>query len=239
MILHLNTNAASAAVVSIPGNTIVQVPGHPPMRLERVPAVGGPSLLIATVEKLTNVRIDHYAVIDFAHVRSVVDAIGGVDVRLPGPTVSEGIKFHRGINHLNGQAALAYVRQREIPGGEEARVRRQQVLLRAVLIKLAHEQLLTDPLTVNLVLNVVTQSLNVYSDFTNAEIRSLVLRLRGLSPSVATFVTTPVTSAGQHQAQAVVIKTSEAAKLWQAVRTDSVPAFAKQYPATVTSPAPR
>jgi LCP family protein required for cell wall assembly len=240
MLLHLNDDGKSAAVVSIPGNTIVAVPGHRPMQLENTPAVGGPALLINTVEQLTNVRIDHYSVIDFPHVSGVIDALGGVDVTLPGPASSQGITFHAGINHMNGKAALAYARQPVIAASDVGRTLRQQNLLRAVLSKLSNQHLLTNPVTSYQVLNAVTHALSVDSDFSNAELRSLVLRLRDLNINNGTFVTAPTHPAGTEKGQPVVrLDTPESDLLWLAIRNDSVAAFAKRYPATVTSLAPR
>ena len=90
-------------------------------------AFGGPSLLIRTVENLTALRIDHFAVVDFAGFRSVVDAVGGIDVGISAATNNDGVDFHQGVNHLDGTQALAYVRQRYgLADGDLDRAQRQQ-----------------------------------------------------------------------------------------------------------------
>ncbi len=83
MLVHLDASQRSGAVVSIPANALVAIPGHGAAEIGNTPMLGGPALLIKTVEKLTDVRIDHYAVLDFAHTISLVDALGGVDVEVP------------------------------------------------------------------------------------------------------------------------------------------------------------
>ena len=60
-LLHLNANQQSGAVISFPANLVVDVPGHGDMRLGETLTLGGPSLLIETVERLTGVRIEHYS----------------------------------------------------------------------------------------------------------------------------------------------------------------------------------
>ena len=79
-LVHLNANRNGGAVVSIPANTVVDVPGHGRRRIWSALIIGGPSLLIETVEHLTNVRISHYSVMNFAGARKVVGAMNGVNV---------------------------------------------------------------------------------------------------------------------------------------------------------------
>src|SRR6201989_156826 len=66
MLLHINATRKAGGAVSIPPLTAVQVPGHGPMQLQDVLAVGGPSLLVAAVQSLTRVPINHYAQVNFA-----------------------------------------------------------------------------------------------------------------------------------------------------------------------------
>ena len=54
-------------------------------RINNAYALGGPTLLIQTVEKLTDIRVDHLAVIDFAGFQSMVDAVGGIDITMSRP----------------------------------------------------------------------------------------------------------------------------------------------------------
>jgi LCP family protein required for cell wall assembly len=239
MLLHLNANKISGAAVSIPPNAMVAVPGHGTMPVQNALTLGGPSLLIQTVEQLTNVRVDHYAVVDLPHVAKVIDALGGVDVQVPQKTTSMGYTFNAGANHMDGKAALAYVRQ---PTGinEQDRVQRQQALLRAVITKVGHQHLLSNPVTTFGVLNAFTQALSVDSNFTNTELSNLASELSRLSGSNGVYVTAPTQATGTYKSQPVVfLNTAQSAPLWQAIRNDSVAAFAQKYPNTVTPAAPR
>lgn len=238
-IVRLNAGHRSGAVVSIPPLTVVPVPGHGRTQIQNALVLGGPALLIRTVETVTGVRIDHYAVVDFQDLTHVVNVLGGLNVTLPGPGTSYGgVTFHRGVNHLNGTAALAYVRQGSIT--EDQRVRRQQNLLRVMLQKIAGQNLLGNPLRSYNVIHAFTGALSVDSSFSNRQLMSLATSARSLRPGAGTFVTAPVRPAGTLGGlPAESLDTALSGQLWQAIRTGSVAAFAQQHPATVTSIAPR
>jgi LCP family protein required for cell wall assembly len=233
MLLHINADHQAGGVVSIPPDAIVRIPGHGRAPINQALVFGGPSLLVQTVEQLTHVQIDHYARIDFAHVDNVVNVVGGVNVILPETTTSFGHTFHVGVNHLNGLTALYYARQPSLT--EEGRVLRQQSLIRAVLHKLADKHLLTNPITMYHVLKALIGMLTVDSNFSNSELESLATELGGLNSGAGTFVTAPEHMiGGQDYLDRVISR-----QLWAAIRHDSIAAFAKKYPFTVTPVAPR
>ena len=88
MILH--TGSGPTTLVSIPRDSIVEIPGHGREKINSAyargggSAGGGPELLVRTVEGATGLRIDHYLEIGFLGVVSVVDAVGGVYMCVPG-----------------------------------------------------------------------------------------------------------------------------------------------------------
>lgn len=244
MLMHLDAHDKKGGVVSIPPQTLVQVPGHGLKQIDAVLGYGGPSLLVETVEQLTNVQIDHYARIKFTGVTNLVNVIGGVNVTLPKETVSTQIvthrnktatkkyTFHAGLNHLNGVTAVYYVRNSSI--SPNSRVLQQQDLLRAILDRITSGHLLTNPLTAVHVVNAMVSMLTVDSNFTNFEVESLATRLNSVSGSGGTFVTAPTyTASGQ-----VHLNSSVSDQLWAAIRTDSIAAFAAKYPATLTPSVP-
>lgn len=232
MLLHLNANQTTGSVVSIPPQTEVNVPGQGEMQLQEVTSVGGASLLAETVHDLTGVPINHYARIDFTHVSSIVNAIGGVTVTLPEATQSFGYVLKQGVNKLNGTEALAYARDASLT--ENGRVLRQQSLTRAVLDKIGSEHLLTSPLTATRVLNSLTGVLTLDSNFTNSQVLSLATHLGTLAGSASTFVTAPTETVNG----SVVLSPAESSALWSAMNKDTVAAFAQQNPDTVTPAAP-
>jgi LCP family protein required for cell wall assembly len=232
MILHVNATGYSGGVVSIPPQSIVKVPGHGKTQLENALKFGGPDLLVRTVENLTHVQINHYARIDFSHVDRTVNALGGVNVTLPDATSSFGHVFHMGVNHLNGFEALAYARQPSL--SEEGRVLRQQSLMRAVIRKIEFKHLLSNPLTMYRVLHALINMLTLDSNFTASQIEHLAREVRDLTGSTE-YVTAPVHMRnGQVRLDRAITR-----QLWAAIRQDSITAFARRYPFTVTPSAPR
>jgi LCP family protein required for cell wall assembly len=233
-LVHLNASGRGGGVVSIPADTVVHVPGHGSRQIWATLALGGPSLLIQTVERLTNVRIDHYSVLDFPRVDKIVGAMNGVKVDVPFTVTSEGDTFPAGIDTLTAGDVLAYVRQ---PGvSEVGRAELQSNLVRAMLDKIANKHLFSHVSTDFRVLDAMARALSVDSNFTDAQLVSLGLRLGNLSARSGTFITTPTThSAGTGS---VFLRQPLARRLWSAIRRDSLAAYARRYPFTVTPGAP-
>ena len=232
MLLHVNASGYSGGVVSIPPQSIVRVPGHGRTELENAEKFGGPSLLVQTIENLTHVQINHYARIDFSHVDRTVNALGGVNVTVPDVTSSFGHVFHIGVNHLNGIEALDYAREPDL--SEEGRVLRQQSLMRAVIRKIEFRHLLSNPLTMYRVLHALISMLTVDSDFTTSQLEHLAREVRHLTGSTD-YITAPV-----HMRNGQVHLDRRLARLlWAAIRHDSISAFGRRFPFTVTPTAPQ
>jgi LCP family protein required for cell wall assembly len=224
MMLHINANHQAGGVVSIPPQVVVPVPGHGNISIANALARGGPSLLVKTVEQVTGVPLEHYASIDFGDVANVVNAVGGVNVVLPAAATSSPYTFHAGTNHLTGSMALAYVRQPSL--SQYGRVLRQQSLMRAVLTKIANDHLLSNPVTTYHVLSALTAMLTVDSNFTNSQLATLAGELKGLGSGAGTYVTAPV--------KGTALQQPASSRLWGAIRSDSIAAFARHNPGTVT-----
>jgi LCP family protein required for cell wall assembly len=235
-LLHLNASQHSGAVVSLPADAVVPVPGHGRMEIGETLRIGGPSLMIETLEQLTDVRIDHYSAIDFGSLPEVVGAIHGVDVDVPYATTSFGFTFHAGINDLNAADALAYARQPAV--SEIGREELQENLLRAIMDKIAARRYFAA--TNYGVLNAVVHAVTVDSDLSNGQLEALALHLGYLQGQDGTFVDAQVLNGSPTSGddQPVHLNNRLDRKLWQAIRTDSVAQFAQEYPFTITPGAP-
>ncbi|CND59297.1 transcriptional attenuator%2C LytR family [Mycobacterium tuberculosis] len=144
ILVHVPADRRRVRAVSIPRDSLVRIPACR-VKGETVPAregminsvlpIGGVTCVLKTVESLTNVRIDRAVVIDFAGFRRIVDALGGVPVRLPRAVAdpASGLELPPGEHRLDGRQALAYVRLRHGlgDGSDLARVERQQQFLAA------------------------------------------------------------------------------------------------------------
>jgi LCP family protein required for cell wall assembly len=235
--VHLDANGRAGAVVDLPPDVVVSVPGHGKMELGNTLKLGGPSLLILTVERLTNVRINDYSVVDFAGVRSVVGAMGGVNIDAPFNMVGEGVDFPKGIDHLNAADVLPYVKQADV--SEIGREDLQSGLIRAVMDKIAQKRMFSRVRTDFHVLNAAAHAFSVDSNLSDRALESLGLKLGDLKGRDGTFVTTPTTGSPLSGGDgAVFLNTAIANQLWSAIRNDSVAAFARRFPSTVTPGAP-
>jgi LCP family protein required for cell wall assembly len=236
-IVHLDANGRAGAVVDLPPDVVVSVPGFGQMELGNTLKLGGPSLLIKTVEHLTNVRINDYSVVDFAGVRSVVGAMGGVNIDAPFNMVGEGVHFPKGIDHLGAADVLPYVKQADV--SEIGREDLQSGLIRAVMDKIAQRRMFSRVRTDFRVLNAAAAAFSVDSNLSDHALESLGLKLGDLRGRDGTFVTAPTSGSPLSGGDgAVFLNKAVSRQLWSAIRNDSVAAFARRYPFTVTPGAP-
>lgn len=127
---------SSGGILSVPRDTLVEIPGVGEDKLNSSFAYGGPDLTVETLENLTDLRIGNYAVINFSGVEEVVDSLGGVTVEV-GQQIDVGVEGEKfsippGTQELNGEQALAYVRYRGGPTADIGRIDRQQRFLSAL-----------------------------------------------------------------------------------------------------------
>jgi LCP family protein required for cell wall assembly len=222
MVLHIDADRRNASVISIPRDSWVDVPGHGLAKINAAYSWGGPALAVSAVEKLTGVRMDHVAIVDWDGYKAMIDALGGVDVQVP-ETVYDSYRhktWTAGSHHLDGAQALLYARERAgLPGGDLDRTQRQQAVLRALSATAGTEA--TSPTAVYRLLENLTRHLTVDSTWTGSAMARLALSLRGLGPSDVSYLNIPVTGTGMVGDQSVVFVDRAAGRgLWQAVRND-------------------
>jgi LCP family protein required for cell wall assembly len=135
--------------LSIPRDTIAEIPGHGLAKINAGYALGGPALAIRTVERFTGINVNHVIVVNLANFPKFIDAIGGVDVStgricsdISGGIKNGGFSLHLapGTHHLDGRDALTLARTRKNgcnPAENDlTRVRRQQQVLNSIKSKL-------------------------------------------------------------------------------------------------------
>lgn len=114
MLAHLPDNSTKPTLVSLLRDSYVTIPGHGKAKINAAFSLGGPQLLVRTVEHNTGLRIEHYAEIGLGGFASVVNDVGGVRMCLPQPVddAYAGINLPAGCQTLNGTNALGYARSR-------------------------------------------------------------------------------------------------------------------------------
>jgi LCP family protein required for cell wall assembly len=224
MIARFSADRKHAQLISIPRDSWVDIPGHGRNKINASYAFGGPTLLIQTVEQLTQVRIDHYVAIDFDGIIQVTDDLGGVDVVVAEATENGEYTFPAGLNHLNGEQARWYLGQRYgLPGGDFDRVKRQQQYLRAMFGKLFSADTFTNPGRLDAAMLAVTSAVSVDDSLGNSELVSLAYSLRGVTPDSVEFFTAPVLGTGMEgPASVVYLDDVTGERMWAYLRTDSL-----------------
>lgn len=137
-----------AALISIPRDTYVQVPGRGPAKLNAAYAWGGAPLLVQTVEELTGLTIDHYVEVGFGGVEGIVNSLGGVELcydRSVNDPRSE-LVWTAGCHEADGHTALAFSRMRySDPKGDIGRAERQRQVIAAISKKAANPSIVFRP----------------------------------------------------------------------------------------------
>lgn len=122
-LIFLSPRTGHAVLVGIPRDSWVSIPGRGSNKINAALAAGGPPLLVETVERNFGTRIDYWAVASFWGLEGMVNAVGGLQVRIPfrmGATF--GGEFRPGLRRLAGNRVLAFARERHsVPGGDFGR----------------------------------------------------------------------------------------------------------------------
>jgi LCP family protein required for cell wall assembly len=242
ILLHVNSDHNKAYMISIPRDSWVPVPPGGPWpggrtKINAAFAYGGPRLVVQTIEGFTGVKIDHVVMINFAGFKKMTDAVGGVDV-VVNKTVTDPethATFRKGVNHLNGDAALLYVRQRHgLPGGDFDRVKRQQQFMRALLQTATAKGTLANPGKLSALLDATADAIVVDKDLS---LGKTVVAFRSLRTSDLSFITYPnLGAARRNGASVVILDKTKAVPLFEAMNSDTLDQWLKTNPGnTVTS----
>ncbi len=135
MLLHINPAEKSAALLSIPRDTLVDIPGYGQDKINAAYAFGGEELMIKTVSIFLDAVINHYVTIDFEGFVKLVDGLGGVDVIIDRPIIDPKTNAYiaAGNHHFTGEQSLAYTRSRSTEFGDIGRIQRQQLIFKELI----------------------------------------------------------------------------------------------------------
>jgi len=148
-IASLDIDGKIVKVLTIPRDTRAQIPGKGWQKINHAFAYGGIELLEKSIVNLLAIPIHYYVVVNYESFPKLVDLIGGVDIY-----VSKHLKYHdragnlhidipKGMQHLDGEMALGYVRFRNDAYGDIGRIERQKKFYNAVFEKLKQPEILT------------------------------------------------------------------------------------------------
>ena len=236
MIVQVSGDRKTVSVMSIPRDSWVEIPGHGQGKINAAYSYGGPSLTIHTVENLTGIHIDHFAVANFESFVALTNEIGGVRVNLKTPQTLAGKELGAGAQVLNGQQALAYTRERSsLPNGDFDRVKRQQTWMRSIVSRVLTNGTLSSPTALYSFLKTASRTVAVDESFTLNQMQSLALETRHLHSNDIAFMTVPTAGTGTSaDGQSIVTLDADAdAPLFKAFAEDRVRAYLTEHPDAV------
>jgi LCP family protein required for cell wall assembly len=253
LILHLSGDRRSAVVVSIPRDSMTHAPRdckNPNSSVADGPirqwnanfSLGGPACLIRTVEGTTGIFIDHYMVVNFLGFKSMVDALGSVQVCVPTAVndAFSGLHLPAGRSRVSGNEALAFVRARHNVGNDASdlgRIARQQAFLSSMVQEATSSNLLLRPDKLFRFLDAATKSLTTDPGLGDLNaLREVAQSVVGLKSSQVRFVTVPLEAYPPDHNR--VQWTSAADALWKSIRDDTPLPGTKPAPGSTPTPTP-
>lgn len=193
ILLNIDPKTKSINAISIPRDSKVYLPGdYGIQKINSAHAIGGIEMTKATIERTLGVKIDHYILVHDEAVRRIVDAIGGIPIY-----VEKNMYYHdyagnlhvnlsKGLNILNGQNAVGYLRFRHDGLGDIGRTQRQQWFLKGLLEKLQTPQTIAKiPDILNVIATYVKTDMSFY------EISQYAAMSKGFDINKIEFATLP------------------------------------------------
>jgi LCP family protein required for cell wall assembly len=143
MLMHFDAKRHKINQLSIPRDTLVDVPGYGQAKLTEAMWWGGPSLALKAVKQYTGIPINHIMTVNFQGFPRLVNSVGGIDMYVPQTVTTEAgsnhrvVTFEKGMKHFDGKNAMLYVRIRKAyADGDFTRAARQQAFVQAIQKKL-------------------------------------------------------------------------------------------------------
>lgn len=238
MLLHLSADRTNMSVISMPRDTLVQIPkctdpedgtvyeaSNGRTMTNQSLGHGGPGCTVATWQELTGIHIDHFIMVDFAGVVAMADAVGGVPVCVDANILSRdgqghgsGLKLPEGTHPVKGEQALQWLRTRYgfEDGSDLARAKAQHMYMNSLARELRENADLSNPNQLRRLAEEATRALTVDPGLdTVKKLYDLSNELRGVDPERITMTTMPNRYVG-----ARVEPTEDAEQLFRLVRDD-------------------
>ncbi len=220
-LVAINPAKGKAAILGFPRDALVEIPGRGTDKINAAMAYGGPELLVQTVESVTGITLDYWALTSFDGFRAMVNDVGGLVVDVPFPMRDPYARsdFAPGVQRLDGREALAFARDRHsLASGDFGRSENQGRLLLAALAQFRKE-FSRDP---SRLLTWVAAGLrNVQTDLSVGEVLDLAFTAYGINPKRVQNLVVPGTN-GMQGGQSVVYLSPAAVAIYRDLGDDGV-----------------
>lgn len=148
-IMLLHTGSGPTLLMSIPRDSLVDIPGYGRTKVNAAYAYGGAPLLVQTLESNTGIRIDDYVEVGFGGLVKVVDSLGGIQI-CPKDDLKDkdsGLDVKKGCQNADGKTALAYSRNRHTYASQDIqRVQSQREVIGSIGTKAKSPWTVLNPL---------------------------------------------------------------------------------------------
>ncbi|MGW1997871.1 LCP family protein [Embleya sp. NPDC001921] len=238
LLVHLSSDREHAVVVSIPRDLLVTVPScvtrdgarsaeQRGVMFNSAFELGGAACTRNTVEKVTDMRMDHHIIVDFSGFKGMVDAVGGVEICLP-RTVQDregNISLSAGRRKVHGKEALDYVRLRHDiglggDGSDLGRIKRQQAFVASLAKQIRSGDTLSSPSRLFALADALTKSIRADEGLDSvAALVDLARGMRDLETKDITFAHVPVYNPPEDNNRVALIQ-PEARRLFEAINHD-------------------
>ncbi|MGH3759641.1 LCP family protein [Actinophytocola sp.] len=221
LVAHLPDNDTPATLMSLPRDLNVEIPDNGVSKINAAFSIGGPKLLVQTVEQATGLRIDHYAEINFGGFANVVDAIGGVEIDIPKRIKDDqtGVVIKKGRQTLDGAQALAFVRTRKseaTPRSDLDRVANQRKFIGALAAEVSSPATFLNPFDLFPLLAEAPDALTVDEGDHLHHLAGLGFAMGGISDGGTVTTTVPVTDGSATQ-----LDEAKSQQLFDALKNDT------------------
>ena len=235
IVVRVDPRSETAAMLSFPRDLRVEIAGRDRRtRINEAFAGGGADgaqRLIATIQNNFGIPVHHYAQIDFAGFRGLVNAVGGVELYFPAPasdTVTGLDVPTAGCVELSGDQALAFVRSRHYryledgrwktdPRGDIGRIERQQDFIQRAIREALSKDLLNPRKMIDLV-DVAIDNVTIDDNLSARDIVRLGRRFRSLSPERVQMYSLPVDNINVGGASMLGLRVEEAQPIFDVFR---------------------
>ena len=206
ILIRVVPKTRSLALLSIPRDTLVPIPGYGTTRINTAFNSGSPNLLITVLQQDFGIEVNHVVEFNFDTFEQVANAVGGVDQWFPAPAkdIFSLLNVPAGCVNLSGAQALGFVRSREYqyylngkwnpqyyPESDLARIQRQQAFARDLVKKAKTKFGPTSVFELNNLIGSITQNLTVDKSFGNSLLLSLAQDYRSANLSTIPSYTFP------------------------------------------------
>lgn len=254
MLVHVAEDRSGVTVVSLPRDLVTDIPRctdpesgevHPAEEdamLNSAIANGGPGCTVASVNRMTGLKMDHFMLADFNAVKELSSTVGGVEVCVNEAVddPKSGLELPAGVSSVEGEQALAFLRSRAAfgDGGDTSRIRSQQSFLASLARKIKEEGTLMDLPKLYEIADVATRNLHVDEDLASVPTMvGLATAVRGVDLADMVFVTVP-TEPYALDPNRLQLEEDAAEDLFEALREDRSLTSPTESPTASASPSP-